>query len=190
MQPLVAALIAAVAAADDVGWTRRRACARPSTADAAASSEDAALGRDPADAALGRESAIFLTILDEHLFKLPCVMRRFAKNASPFRFAKAVVVVDAARKSPEGTKKAKRRLADFEETYPGDWLENLFCPAADDVRVILLDYAGTPPLLAKTTLARATGSNNTARLWARRASFYKNAFQFLSLFTGVLAPRG
>ena len=156
-------------------WTQSLNCPRRATRAAAFLTPD---GSNAADV-LGSTTGAFLTILAEHLDRTPCIFARLANTVRPFRFKRFVIVVDSAQKTAAGTARATEHL---NEQRP-DWL-NATCAFADEVRVAVLDHGPVPNALASATLARVT--TNVTAVWGRRDELYKNALQYLSLFSGVL----
>ena len=183
---------------DTAFWTRSLDCPPHSTGTAHFLTPD---GSNAADV-LGSTTGAFLTILAEHLDRTPCIFARLANTVRPFRFKRFVIVVkacvvsrprvdsvgrlnlistqvDSAEKTAAGTARATERL----DAFDGAWL-NTTCAFADEVRVAVLDHGPTPNALARATLARVT--TNVTAVWGRRDELYKNALQYLSLFSGVL----
>ena len=134
-------------------------------------------GSNAADV-LGIHTGAFLTILYNHLDRTPCIFARLANTVRPFRFKRFVIVVDSAEKTAAGTARARARL----DAFDPHWL-NATCGFADEVRVAVLDHGPVPNALASATLARVT--TNATEVWRRRGELYKNALQYLALFSGV-----
>ena len=165
----------AVAMDDNTFWTQSLDCPPRPTGTATFLTPD---GSNAADV-LGSTTGAFLTILAEHLERTPCIFARLANTVRPFRFKRFVIVVDSAEKTAAGTARATARL----DAFDPHWL-NATCAFADEVRVAVLDHGPTPNALAHATLARVT--TNATAVWRRRGELYKNALQYLSLFSGVL----
>ena len=164
-----------VAIDDSTFWTQSLDCPRRSVGTAHFLTPD---GSNAADV-LGSTTGAFLTILAEHLERTPCIFARLANTVRPFRFKRFVIVVDSAEKTAAGTARATARLDAFDR----HWL-NATCGFADEVRVAVLDHGPVPKALARATLARVT--TNATEVWRRRGELYKNALQYLALFSGVL----
>ena len=165
----------AMAVDDSTFWTQSLNCPPRPTGTATFLTPD---GSNAADV-LGSTTGAFLTILAEHLDRTPCIFARLANTVRPFRFKRFVIVVDSAQKTAAGTARATEHL---NEQRP-DWL-NATCAFADEVRVAVLDHGPAPNALARATLAQVT--TNATEVWRRRGELYKNALQYLALFSGVL----
>ena len=165
----------AMAMDDSTFWTQSLDCPPRPTGTATFLTPD---GSNAADV-LGSTTGAFLTILAEHLDRTPCIFARLANTVRPFRFKRFVIVVDSAQKTAAGTARATEHL---NEQRP-DWL-NATCAFADEVRVAVLDHGPVPNPLVRATLARVT--TNATAVWRRRGELYKNALQYLALFSGVL----
>ena len=160
---------------DSTFWTQSLDCPPRPTGTATFLTPD---GSNAADV-LGSTTGAYLTILAEHLDRTPCIFARLTNTVRPFRFKRFVIVVDSAEKTAAGTARATARLDAFDQ----HWL-NATCGFADEVRVAVLDHGPVPNALASATLARVT--TNATEVWRRRGELYKNALQYLSLFSGVL----
>ena len=164
-----------VHANDATFWTQSLNCPPRPTGTATFLTPD---GSNAADV-LGIHTGAFLTILQDHLDRTPCIFARLANTVRPFRFKRFVIVVDSAEKTAAGTARATARL---NEQRP-DWI-NATCAFADEVRVAVLDHGPVPNALARATLARVT--TNATAVWDRRTELYKNALQYLALVSGCV----